>query len=43
MNKEKNNYIELCRFIASIIIVMYHTGNLAQNGENVFGGGVDIS
>lgn len=36
---KKNSYIELCRFVASIIIVMYHTGGLAQNGENLFGGG----
>ena len=39
MNKEKNSYVEICRFMASIIIVMYHAGGLAQNGENLFGGG----
>ena len=39
MDKEKNSFIELCRFMASMIIVMYHTSGLAQKEENVFGGG----
>lgn len=38
--KKRNGSIDFWKFIFSILILVFHGRNLAEKGENMFGGGV---